>query len=254
MKDYKAWCFDLDGTVYRGESPIAEAVELIGWLRKEGNRVFFVTNNSALTPSRQADKLERMGIVASPEEIMTSSLATAGFLLEQHGRMDVEMIGEEGLREALEGAGHRIVTEGGEAVVVGIDRQIGYERLASACLSVSAGARFIATNGDRAFPTERGFVPGNGAFAGLIESTTGVRPTVIGKPEVHMLAEISSRHDLRKEEMILVGDNYETDIRAGLRFGIDTLHVDTGVTRTADLAGFNEQPTYQLSTLADWPF
>ncbi|SIT91925.1 TIGR01457 family HAD-type hydrolase [Edaphobacillus lindanitolerans] len=252
MKHYQAWCFDLDGTVYRGETAIPEAVRLIGQLRDSGSRIFFITNNSALTPQMQAEKLMRMGIRAAPEEIMTSSIATAGYLAGQYGRMDVTMIGEEGLREALEEAGHRIVTEGGEAVVVGIDRQISYDKLAAACLAVSAGAPFIATNGDLAFPDERGLVPGNGAFAGLIGSVTGVQPVVIGKPESHMIAEIARKQGLRKDGMILVGDNYETDIKAGLRFGIDTLHVDTGVTRKEALAGHSEQPTYSLRSLSEW--
>lgn len=251
MRDYRAWCFDLDGTVYRGESAIPEAVGLIRLLRKEGRQVFYMTNNSALTPDQQAEKLSRMGIAAGPEEIMTSSIATAGYLMNEFGKQDVFMIGEDGLRQALELAGHRIVAAGGETVVIGIDRDISYAKLASACLAVSGGARFIATNGDRAFPNERGLVPGNGAFAGLIELTTGVKPTIIGKPAGHMLSEIAKIHGVKKKEMVLVGDNYETDIAAGLRFGIDTIHVDTGVTRTEDLVRYPEQPTLSVRTLGE---
>ncbi|EMR05132.1 putative hydrolase yutF [Bhargavaea cecembensis DSE10] len=252
MREYQAWCFDLDGTVYRGKEPIPETVRFIRGLREKGAGVFFVTNNSALTPEQQSEKLEGMGITAAPEEIMTSSVATAEHLLKNHGALPVSMIGEEGLRTALESAGHRIVRESPDAVVVGIDREITYGKLADASLAVSAGALFVATNSDKAYPTERGLVPGNGAFAGLIELATGVSPFYIGKPSVPMLETLADRHGLKKEEMIMVGDNYETDIMAGIRFGIETVHVDTGVTRTEDLAKFGEQPTYALRTLDGW--
>ena len=252
MREYRAWCFDLDGTVYRGEEPIPETVRFIRKLREKGCGVFFVTNNSALTPERQSEKLARMGITAAPEEVMTSSVATADHLLKNHGTLSVCRIGEEGLRTALESAGHQIVREAPDAVVVGIDREINYRKLADASLAVSGGATFVATNSDKAYPTERGLVPGNGAFAGLIELATGVSPFYIGKPAVPMLVTLAERHGLSKEEMVIVGDNYETDIMAGIRFGIDTVHVDTGVTRVADLVNYGEQPTYSLSTLDDW--
>lgn len=252
MREYQAWCFDLDGTVYRGEEPIPATARFIRKLRKKGCGVFFVTNNSALTPEHQAEKLARMGITAAPEEVMTSSVATADHLVSNHGTLPVYMIGEEGLRMALETAGHRIVRQAPDAVVVGIDRAITYGKLADASLAVSGGAMFVATNSDKAYPTERGLVPGNGAFAGLIELATGVSPFYIGKPAVPMLEALAERHGLAKEEMVMVGDNYETDIMAGIRFGIDTVHVDTGVTRAADLINYREQPTYSLSTMDNW--
>ncbi|SEJ83484.1 4-nitrophenyl phosphatase [Bhargavaea ginsengi] len=252
MRKYHAWCFDLDGTVYRGEEPIPETVSFIQKLREQGAGVFFVTNNSALTPESQAEKLAKMGIEADPDEIMTSSVATAAHLLKVHGSVKVMMIGEEGLRKALETAGHTVVRQHPQAVVVGIDRSITYGKLADASLAVSAGASFIATNSDKAYPTEQGLVPGNGAFAGLIELATGVSPYYIGKPSVPMLEALAERHGLDRKDMVMVGDNYETDITAGIRFGIDTIHVDTGVTRTEDLAHYGEQPTYALKTLGDW--
>ena len=50
--------------------------------------------------------------------------------------------------------------ENPDFVVVGLDRDITYEKLAKACLAVR-NATFISTNGDIAIPTERGLLPGN---------------------------------------------------------------------------------------------
>ena len=116
-----------------------------------------------------------------------------------------------------------------DVVIMGIDRDITYAKLADACLAIR-GAHFIATNSDKAFPTERGLVPGNGSFAKLMENATGISPVFIGKPEAYMLEFIQQENGYLKEEMIMIGDNYDTDIQAGIRFGIDTLHVAGGVT------------------------
>ena len=37
---------------------------------------------------------------------------------------------------------------------------------------------------------------------------------------------IQQENGFRKEEMVMIGDNYDTDILAGIRFGIDTIHVE----------------------------
>ena len=106
----------------------------------------------------------------------------------------------------------------------------------TACLAIREGAHFIATNSDKAFPTEKGLVPGNGSFVKLMENATGKVPIFVGKPESYMLGFIQQENGYRKEEMIMVGDNYDTDIQAGIRFGIDTLHVAGGVTSQRGLA------------------
>ena len=63
-----------------------------------------------------------------------------------------------------------------------------------------------------------------------MENATGKTPVFIGKPEPHMLGFIQAENGYRKEEMVMIGDNYDTDILAGIRFGIDTIHVEGGVT------------------------
>ncbi len=146
------------------------------------------------------------------------------------------MIGEIGLEEALVSEGFELTTQNPDVVVVGIDRSITYEKLAAASLAIRAGAHFIATNGDRAFPTEKGLVPGNGSFVKLLESTTDRTAIYVGKPEPHMLHFIQQK-GYTKDEMVMIGDNYETDIQAGIRFGIDTIHVEGGVTSLKTVMG-----------------
>lgn len=252
MKKYKVYCFDLDGTVYHGTEPVPEAVTFIAQLREKGIEPYYITNNSSATPEQVRAKLEAFGISAKVEHIMTSAIATAKYCREMYPNATVQMIGESGLEVALQAEGIEIVQDNGEVVVMGIDRQMSYEKFTQASLAIRGGAKFIGTNGDKAIPTERGLLPGNGALVKLVEYTTGKTPVMIGKPEAHLFRYIQQQSGVRKEEMVMIGDNYDTDILGGIHFGIDTVHLGGGITSTDEVKQKEEQPTYLLSTLADW--
>ena len=252
MKSYQVYCFDLDGTVYHGTEPAPEAVTFIAKLQEKGIEPYYITNNSSATPNQVQRKLASFGITAKIENIMTSSIATAKYCKENYPDASVQMIGEAGLKEALQFEGITIVEENPDVVIMGIDRAINYEKLAVVSLAIRAGAEFIATNGDKAIPTERGLLPGSGSFVKLVEYTTGTTPIIIGKPEPYMFAYIQEQSGFAKEEMVMIGDNYDTDILGGIHYGVDTVHLDGGVTSTEVAKGQKEQPTYLLKTFADW--
>ncbi|WP_318616870.1 TIGR01457 family HAD-type hydrolase [Sporosarcina sp. YIM B06819] len=253
MDHYKAICLDLDGTVYRGTEPIPEAVSFIASAQARGINPYFITNNSSMTRLQLQEKLASFDIQTDTAHIMTSAIAVAKYCKENYSGASVLMIGENGLEEALVSEGIELTMDKPDVVIMGIDRGITYDKLAAACLALRAGAHFIATNSDKAFPTERGLVPGNGSFVQLMEAATGKSPIFVGKPESYMLGFIQQENGYRKEEMIMVGDNYDTDIQAGIRFGIDTLHVAGGVTSSEDVLLKEQQPTYHFQSLLEWP-
>ncbi len=252
IRAYKAYCFDLDGTVYHGTKGVPEATLLIERLRAKGIEPYYITNNSSATLEQVQAKLASFGITTSPTYIMTSAIATAKYCKETYPNATVQMIGERGLEEALQAEGIEIVEENGDVVVMGIDHDLSYEKLAKASLAIRAGAKFIGTNGDKAIPTERGLLPGNGSLVKLVEYTTDVTPVIIGKPETIMLAYIQERSGVMKEEMVMIGDNYDTDILGGIRFGIDTIHLAGGVTSPMAIKNKDAQPTHLLNTFDDW--
>ena len=252
LKKYKAYCLDLDGTVYRGTEPIQEAVTFIAALQENGIDPYYITNNSSSTPQQVQEKLASFGIKADAKKIMTSAIAAAKYCKEILSGSTVQMIGEQGLEEALQLEGIEIVNDHPDVVIMGIDRAVDYEKLADICLAIRSGATFIATNGDKAIPTERGLLPGNGSFVKLVEYSTGKKPIFIGKPEPQMLGYIQAEKGYKKQEMVMVGDNYDTDILAGIRYGIDTIHVEGGVTSKKDVLLKEKQPTHLLRTLGDW--
>ncbi len=254
MKSYKGYLIDLDGTMYRGTEQIAEAAGFINDLRKRDIPYLFVTNNSSRTPAQVADKLRSIGISTEDEQVFTTSMATANYIAEQKKDASVYVVGEEGIIEALKEKAMKLVEEHPDFLVMGIDRGINYEKLSKACLAVRNGAVFISTNGDIAIPTEQGLLPGNGSLTSVVSVSTQVQPIFIGKPESVIVEQALRVLGVPKEETIMVGDNYDTDILAGINAGIDTLLVHTGVTTKERLKQYKEQPTHVVDTLDLWRF
>ncbi|EAR63888.1 YutF [Bacillus sp. NRRL B-14911] len=254
LKDYKGYLIDLDGTMYRGTELIQEAADFVKKLKERGIPYLFVTNNSSRTPQQVAAKLRDFDIPAEEEQVFTTSMATASFIAEEKKDASVYVIGEEGIRTAIEDEGLSFANEDADYVVVGIDRSINYEKLAIGCLAVRRGAKFISTNGDIALPTERGFLPGNGSITSVITVSTQTEPLFIGKPESIIMEQALKVIGTSKDETLMVGDNYDTDILAGMNAGMDTLLVHTGVTTKELLEGYEKKPTYVMDSLDQWKF
>lgn len=254
MKQYDGYLIDLDGTMYRGKEKIEEAVEFVKELAEREIPYLFVTNNSSKTCAQVAEHLLEMGIPATEKHVFTTSVATAKFIADEKENASVYMIGEVGLRDALEKQGFEMKDEDVDYVVVGIDREINYEKLAKACLAVRAGARFISTNGDIALPTERGLMPGNGSITSVVAVSTEVAPIFIGKPESIIVDQALEVIGTRREKTVMVGDNYNTDILAGINANMDTIMVHTGVTSKEQLGSYAKQPTFSIASLNEWKF
>jgi len=252
-KEYKGYLIDLDGTMYIGSEPIKEAGGFIKRLRETNLPFLFVTNNSTNHPAVVADKLNSLNVEAYEEEIYTSSLATADFLRTMEGHA-VFVIGEEGLKSSIEEAGYENNSKNPDHVVVGLDRNVTYDDFEKATLAIRNGANFIATNKDTNLPTEKGLIPGTGSLVALIEKATRKSPVFVGKPESIIMNESIKHIGLNKNDVLMVGDNYETDILAGINNDIDTLLVLTGFTSKSELETFDKQPTFVIDNLDHWSF
>lgn len=236
----------MDGVLYLGESPIPGAVETIDRLQKSRHKVYFLTNNSGKSRSDYREKLERLSIQTDDDHIFTSAYACA-LLLKSRGAAGKTafVVGESGLIFELTSAGIAVVTEPDtvpytqiDYVIAGIDRGFTYAKLRFAHIAIARGhAEFIATNRDATFPVEEGAIPGAGAIIASIATSTGVEPTVIGKPETHALEMLLAAAGERPENAVMIGDRLDTDIACGNRLGLRTVLVLTGVSRPEDTVG-----------------
>jgi len=232
LRAVRAVLLDMDGVVYVGNDPLPGVQNLLDYLEATGRQWLFVTNNSSRTPKQFIEKISKMGFRATEDHILSSALATASWLKEEYpdgARLFV--IGEEGLRWALERQGFTLVEDYTQAqiVVSGIDFHVRYERLADATLAIHAGARYVATNSDASFPSERGEIPGTGAIIALLQTATGVTPTIIGKPNAGMFEQAMHKLGTTPATTLMVGDRYETDIEGAVRLGLATAAVLTGI-------------------------
>lgn len=201
---------DLDGVVYRGSKPVSGAPEALERLLDSGVQLFFITNNSTRTPEATAAKITDLtGVDIGGDQVLTSSQAAVTMLDESDG--PVLVVGEIGLSDVVDGAGHRVTTDPMEArsVVVGLTRSLTYETIAGAMQAIRNGARFIATNDDTTFPTEDGLAPGCGAIVAAIAAATDTSPEVAGKPNPAMRDLIRSKVE---GEAWIIGDRLDTDI------------------------------------------
>jgi arabinose operon protein AraL len=253
MKQYKGYIFDLDGTLYLGDKAIPGAPETLATLRARGAKVAFLSNKPIEPASNYAAKLTKLGIPATTEEVLNSSIIMARYLQRTAPGAQVYLIGEQPLADELLKRGIQIVTDPLAAafVVVSWDRQFTYKKLDDALQAIKRGARFIATHPDRTCPVEGGEVADVGGMIGAIEGVTGKRVELVtGKPSPITVQEALDLLGLAPEECIMVGDRLETDIRMGKEAGMAAAVVLSGVSRREDVAGAQWQPDYVLESVA----
>jgi phosphoglycolate/pyridoxal phosphate phosphatase family enzyme len=236
--------FDMDGVLYRGSLLMPYAKETIERLRRATWQVFFATNNSTATREEYVRRLHRLGLGGDIEHVVTSAYATAHYLerLDPQPR-DVYVLGAEGLREEIRATGIPVrdassvpgiepptvaLAPPADTVVVGLDLHVTYAKIAEAQRSVLAGALFVCSNRDRAYPVEGRLLPGAGTIVAAIEVATGSTALCIGKPEPFLFEEILRRAGDRRA--VVIGDSTDYDIVAAHRVGAVGVLILTGLT------------------------
>jgi len=276
----KAFIFDCDGVIWRGDKLIEGIPETIEALRAAGKKLIFVTNNSTKSREGYLKKFLSLGLNISAEEIYSSSYAAAAYLKSKNfptdGSKKVYVIGEVGIMEELalaniphfggpEDADAKITLGKGvkmahdadvSAVIVGFDREINYYKIqyATLCIRENEDCEFIATNRDAVTHlTDAQEWAGNGSMVGAIAGSAAREPTTVGKPSTFMLDDIADQFKIDKSEICMVGDRLDTDIMFGQNGGLKTMLVLSGVTREETLLSEENtiQPDLYTSKLAD---
>lgn len=265
LTDIKALIIDMDGVLWHGEQPLPGLKEFFAAIEDNEIRYILATNNASLTADQYVNKLERMGVTVSQASILTSGMATALYLSKLYSPQETQIfvVGEQGARQPLidhgftlvddypgqiiQGDNHQVST----LVVCGKDETLNWQKLANASLHLGKGARFIATNADTTLPTERGLTLGNGAILAALETSTGVKPTIIGKPEPIMYQQALEILQTEPEYTVAIGDRLETDILGAVRTGIRSIMVLTGVSKQEDIKNCDYQPTAVLSDICE---
>lgn len=242
---YDGLLFDLDGTLIRGASAVPGAPEALASLDLP---MSFVTNNASKAPADVAQLLCSLGFSAATDQVMTSSQAAVAIAEESLAEgTKALVVGAPAFAELVREAGFEVVSnadEEPEVVFQGLSKELTWAELAEGALAIRAGARWIASNTDTTLPTERGLLPGNGAFVKAMEVTTGQQPEVAGKPGAEILRRAASA--IGSKRPLVIGDRLDTDIAGACAAQMDSLLVLTGVSTEAEAhrADAGSRPTF----------
>lgn len=251
----KAIILDIDGVVLLGKTQITGAEAAIKKLREKGYRIFFLSNNASRSRASLVQKLMDAGVTACEGECYPASYGTAEYISQNYPRAKVYAVSGGGMQDELRMKGLTLAEdEDADVVAVGFDTAINYEKLTRAFRAILKGAVFIASNEDKAFPVEDGLKPGAGATVAALSFCTGKKPVVIGKPNTYMIEMIMREHNLKKEELLIVGDRFDMDITMAKKAGIKSVLVLSGVADEKEVKRNGKmKPDLVLNSLSGLP-
>ena len=255
--------FDLDGTIYLGDSALPGVVETIKHLRLKNKKILFVSNKPLQPASEYAAKLTKIGIPATTSDVITSAFVLGYYLSQNEPDLNLYGVGEESLIKELRSYNLKIVNEmidqdprdvinpaGIDAVVVSFDRTLDYRKLNTAYQAIQLGARFYATNQDKVCPMPGGAIPDAGATIKALEYITSKQVEMVaGKPSALMMKVAMQRMNLPPSQCLMVGDRLETDIKMGQDAGMFTAAILTGVSKMEDIKRLTKKPDFVLENL-----
>jgi HAD superfamily hydrolase (TIGR01450 family) len=218
---------DLDGTVYRGETPIAHARAFVEYLERIGRKYLFVTNCPLKGPQRIAARLGAMGIDARGK-VLTSGMVALRQLARDYPGKSVYAIGSPDFLELLARGGVRLSFADPDIVLVGYDPDFTYAKMEAASAFILRGAVFLGTNTDATIPHGSATIPHTGAILASIAAATGKIPLCFGKPSAFMLDAALEEMGCGKEDCAVIGDRLDTDILFAVSNGIPGYLVLTG--------------------------
>ncbi|WP_418281870.1 HAD-IIA family hydrolase [Halorubrum sp. DTA98] len=250
--EFNGAVLDVDGTVARGNEPIPGAPVGYRRLREAGIDTLFVSNNPTKPPAAYVDRLGSAGYDVDVDQVFTAGTVTTEYLRETHADDDVLCLGAPGLIDQFADAGLSTTedVDAADALVASIDRSFDYDDLCTALWALDRDIPFIGTDPDVVIPGPDRDEPGSGAVIGAVAAVAGREPDVVlGKPSDPAIELVRERLPYPPEECLVVGDRLNTDIELGVRAGMTTVLVRSGITDEATLAASDVEPDHVIDHL-----
>ncbi len=241
-----ALILDIDGVLYEGNRALPGAIELIEHLNKNNTPYVLFTNNTTNTLENHVTKLSRLGMRVPAASIITAASVAAKMIAQEvTAGTRCFVIGEAGLVEALLKVGLEVTQSEGDDiqyVVIGMDRQLTYEKLKIATRAILNGAHFISTNADPIYMDGDGIIPASGSIQAALEVATGIKAKMTGKPEPAGFLLALNQLGCSAEETGMLGDQPEIDLLGASRVGIKTFLIPSSLTQLTSPKGFLVKP------------
>ena len=253
VDEFDGLLVDLDGVVWEGRELLPGAVETLRELIESGKEIVFVTNNSVRSPDAYAERLRDSGIGVADDRVITGGVATARLAAERVGVGGTAfVIGAPGFKDTVAAAGLELVeddsAQAADAVVVSAHREFDYAELLTATRALQNGAALFGTSRDPTLPMPGGAWPGTGATLAAVETASGKRAEIGGKPERHLFEQ--ARELLGDAGRVaMVGDRIASDIEGGRRAGLATILVLSGASTREQAESSEHAPDHVLDDL-----
>ena len=226
LTNLKLMIFDLDGVFYRDNDPISGGKEIIEFLDTHNIHYCFLTNNSCFALEVYKNKLLTCNITVEPEKILTTTTLLLSYINEQAFKT-VFVLGSDYLKATM----YQNFTKSTckpDVLIVGMDDGITLGDISEAINLIGEDTKIIAANPDKLIPKRDSFAIECGVIIDILEEITRKEVFVVGKPNRYAFDTILKAFDVKKEETMMVGDTYETDIIGALNTGIEAVWVNTG--------------------------
>ncbi len=266
IEGYEALLFDAYGVLVHSEGPLPGACELLARLRQIGKPFYLVTNSAAHLPEHAAFRYQRFGLPVEPEQIISSgALLKPYFAANNLQGTRCAILGPEDTYRYVQQAGALAVPPAEDFDILVIGDQVGFPFLESIDTVLSRliskfdrglSPPLILPNPDLIYPKASGFGMTCGSMAMIIETVlkqrypdrADTRFVHLGKPETALFEEAARRAGT--QNLVMIGDQMDTDIRGASRYGIDSVLVSGGVAELRFYAHHPEWwPTYRLPHL-----
>jgi HAD superfamily hydrolase (TIGR01450 family) len=233
---------DLDGTLYRGGRLFPATLPFLARLRRLGVGATFLTNNTSQSKADYVAKLRKFGIPANEADIYTPADSAIVYLRDRlPGMSRLAVLGTPSLCRQFEDAGFTVSWDNSQAVVVGFDTTLTYDRLCKTAYWVKQGLPFIATHPDLVCPTDEPTVLVDcGSITACVTAATGRTPVVLGKPDPRILLDLATRLGLAPTELAMVGDRIYTDVAMAQKAGVPAVLVLSGEATAGDAAAIGD--------------
>ena len=248
LSAYPVILLDAYGVLVDATGALPGAREAIDRLNLRGKPYFVLTNDASRLPRTWARRFRSFGLEISADRIITSgSLIAEYFERYRLGGSRSVVLGPADSRAYVEAAGGRVVSpEEGDLDVLLICDEEGYPFLQTADAALGAlfarldggtPVRLVLPNPDLTYPSGGGgygFTAGSIAlmFEAALERRYGgnaPRFDRLGKPFAPMFEEVVRRSGAAAADLVLIGDQLETDIAGAFRFGIHSALATTGI-------------------------
>ncbi len=254
LKEKKLYLFDMDGTIYLENRLFDGVKDLLSDIEFRGGKYVFITNNSSKSVNDYVLKLRNMGLNVAEENFFTSTQAAVMLFKERFGDKLIYCQGTSSFIEELKKNNLNVTEhydENAQAVLVGFDTELTMDKLRNTCKMLTKDIPYYATNPDWVCPVDFGYIPDCGSMCFSIEKATGKSPIFIGKPQPTMIEVVMKKFRFSKEQTVVFGDRFYTDIASGVNAGVDTVLVLSGEATLKDYENSPVKPSYILNDIKE---